>query len=116
MRFLVMGCLGLLAAWLWAAAPASAATQTWDPPTFADPPGDYSTVAPGGYYYDWVVPAGVTAATFTLYGGAGGSAGVGPVAGGSGGETVGTIAVQPGETLKIYVGGAEGYGGPNQGG
>jgi RTX calcium-binding nonapeptide repeat (4 copies) len=133
MRFLVMRRLGcllkesttlvavaglplLLAAWLWTAAPASAVTQTWDPPTFADPPGAYSSVAPGGYFYDWVVPAGITTATFQLYGGAGGDAGVGPVVGGNGGETVGTIAVQPGETLKIYVGGAAGYDGPNQGG
>jgi hypothetical protein len=72
------------------AAPAAATTQTFDSPVF------------GGY--DWVVPAGVTTATFDLNGGSG--AGVGGSIGGKGGETVATIAVTPGETLKINVGGA----------
>jgi hypothetical protein len=83
----------LLAAWLWAAAPASAVTQTWDTPMY------------GGY--DWVVPSGVTTATFELFGASG--AGTGGVLAvsfqGDGGKTVGTLAVTPGETLHINVGG-----------
>jgi len=84
------GCLALLlTGWLGAAAPASAATQTFDTPVF------------GGY--DWVVPAGVTTATFDLNAGSG--AGTGGSIGGRGGETTATIAVTPGETLNINVGG-----------
>ena len=99
---MVVACLApLLAAWLWAAAPASAATQTWG--------------TPGSY--DWVVPAGVTSATFDLFGGSG--SGAGASIGGKGGETVATIAVTPGETLQINVGvgdpvgqvGGSGFGG-----
>src|SRR3954452_6452052 len=68
---LLAGCLTLLlACGLWAAAPASAATQTWDTPVF------------GGY--SWVVPSGVTTATFDLSGASGGAAG-GSI-GGKGGE------------------------------
>ncbi len=88
---IVVGCLALLlTGGLAAAPPAGAATQTFDTPVF------------GGY--DWVVPSGVTTATFDLNGGSG--AGVGGSIGGKGGETVATIAVTPGETLKINVGGA----------
>src|SRR4051794_16284181 len=87
---IVAGCLALvLTGWLVAAAPASATTETFDTPVF------------GGY--DWVVPAGVTTATFDLDGGSG--AGVGGSIGGHGGETVATIAVTPGETLNVDVGG-----------
>jgi hypothetical protein len=101
---IVAGCLGLLlTSGLWAAAPASAATQTWDTPVY------------GGY--DWVVPSGVTSATFDLSGASGaGTGGVLAVSyGGDGGKTIGTIAVTPGETLKINVGGAP-PGGTNGGG
>ncbi len=86
-----------------AAAPATAATQTWGTPVF------------GGY--DWVVPAGVTTATFEVLGAPGG--GTGGSRRGAGGKTVGTIAVTPGETLKINVGGAglsPGFGGGRNGG
>jgi Divergent InlB B-repeat domain len=86
----VEGLALLLAGWLLAAAPASAATQTWDTPVF------------GGS--DWVVPAGVTTATFEVFGAQGG--GTGGSRGGAGGKTVATIVVTPGETLKINVGGA----------
>jgi hypothetical protein len=83
----------LLAAWLWAAAPVAAVTQTWDAPVY------------GGY--DWVVPSGVTTATFELFGASG--AGTGGMLAvsfqGDGGKTVGTLAVSPGETLHINVGG-----------
>src|ERR1700704_2572537 len=96
---IVVACLGaLLGTWLASAAPASAATQTWD--------------TPGAY--DWLVPAGVTTATFQVSGAQG--AGSGASRGGAGGRTVGTVAVTPGETLKINVGGAgavAGFGGGN---
>jgi hypothetical protein len=99
----VAGLAPVLAAWLWAPAPATAATQTWDTPVF------------GGY--DWVVPSGVTTATFELFGASG--AGTGGMLAvsypGDGGKTIGTIAVTPGETLKINVGGAP-PGGINGGG
>ncbi len=92
LRFaIVAGCLAaVLAGGAWTAAPASATTQTWNTPVF------------GGY--DWVVPAGITTATFELRGASGGLAG-GSV-GGKGGKAVATIAVTPGETLHINVGGA----------
>jgi List-Bact-rpt repeat protein/hemolysin type calcium-binding protein len=96
-------CLALATGLSAAPAPASAATQTWDTPLF------------GGY--DWVVPAGVTSATFELFGASGGGTG-GILAvsyPGDGGKTIGTIAVTPGETLKINVGGAP-PGGTNGGG
>jgi hypothetical protein len=84
---IVAGCLALLLT-AGLAAPASGATQTFDTP------GDHL----------WVVPAGVTTATFDLNGGSG--AGVGGSIGGKGGETAATISLTPGETLNINVGGA----------
>ncbi|HZR83776.1 MAG TPA: hypothetical protein VFD92_21955 [Candidatus Binatia bacterium] len=100
---IVVGSALALAAWLWAPASATAATQTWNTPVY------------GGY--DWVVPSGVTTATFELFGASG--AGTGGVLAvsyqGDGGKTIGTIAVTPGETLKINVGGAP-PGGINGGG
>ncbi len=57
--------------------------------------------------YDFLVPAGVTAVTVDAYGSSGGSGGGTPtVTGGLGGHTTATIAVTPGETLKVVVGGA----------
>ena len=53
----------------------------------------------------WVVPAGVSEATFTLYGAEGGSSSSGTVAGGLGGSATATIAVTPGESLQVNVGG-----------
>ncbi len=57
--------------------------------------------------YDFVVPVGVTSLTVDAYGASGGSGDGNPaVAGGLGGRTTATIAVTPGETLKVVVGGA----------
>ena len=56
----------------------------------------------------WVVPAGVTQATFNVVGAQGGSAagvfGV-PNPGGFGGRAVATLTVTPGQTINIFVGG-----------
>lgn len=63
------------------------------------------------YTYDgglqsWSVPAGVTSATFEVFGAQGGSVpGAGDPAGGLGGETQGTLAVVPGQLLFVFVGG-----------
>jgi len=58
-----------------------------------------------GAAQSWTVPTGVTEATFTLIGGAGGDAGVlGPV-GGFGAQVRATLPVTPGETLTLVVGG-----------
>jgi hypothetical protein len=58
----------------------------------------------------WVVPAAVTSAVFDLYGAAGGSfAPFGAFAGGAGGKgghVRATLALTPGETLNMRVGGA----------
>ena len=63
----------------------------------------------------WVVPVGVTSVTVDLYGAQGGGA-----LGGNGGRAQGTIAVVPGQTLNIHVGGQPttqlGPGGYNGGG
>lgn len=57
--------------------------------------------------YDFVVAVGVTSLTVDAYGASGGSGDGDPaVAGGLGGRTTATIAVTPGETLKVVVGGA----------
>jgi hypothetical protein len=52
----------------------------------------------------WTVPAGVTQATFTLYGGAGGTINNGSGPGGSGAEVTGTLPVTPGSVLQVNVG------------
>jgi hypothetical protein len=64
----------------------------------------------------WTVPAEVTEATFTLYGGAGAGP---PGTGGNGAEVTGTLPVTPGSVLQVNVaragkntGGAFGGGGP----
>lgn len=57
---------------------------------------------PGGY--DWVVPAGVNSATFTVVGARGGNSASSD--GGEGGTVVTTLALTPGETLRITVGGS----------
>jgi len=56
----------------------------------------------------WTVPDGVSQATFDVYGAQGGSAG--GAVGGRGGEASATIAVTPGETLQVNVGGRGGAG------
>lgn len=57
-----------------------------------------------GAEQQWVVPTGVTEVTIDAYGAQGGG-----VAGGAGGRAQGVLAVTPGETLRVYVGGAGGY-------
>lgn len=75
-------------AWLVAPTGASAVTVTYDTPGT----------------YDWVVPADVASATFGVYGARGGASG--SSIGGAGGGVVATLALTPGETLQIKVGGA----------
>jgi hypothetical protein len=63
-----------------------------------------------GQVQNWTVPPGVTSATFDVFGAAGGAgANSGfssfPLGGGQGGEATVTIAVAPGATYDIYVGG-----------
>src|SRR5262245_53622465 len=66
----------------------------------------------------WVVPAGVTSAVFDVYGGQGGSVAAGATAGGNvpggaGGEGAhvqATLALTPGATLNMRVGGKGGNG------
>jgi hypothetical protein len=62
-----------------------------------------------GMAQTWTVPAGVTQATFDLYGAAGGSQ-VPPVGtkGGLGGRVMATLTVTPGEVVTIMVGGQGG--------
>src|ERR1041385_2429638 len=57
----------------------------------------------------WTVPAGVTSATFDLYGAQGYGFGD-PFAGGLGGETTATLAVTPAASVEVNVGGAGGIG------
>ncbi len=85
------------------AAPASATTDTFD------------TVGT----HTWTVPAGVTSATFDLYGArGGGTVGDSLFAPGLGGEATATIAVTPGDSIEVNVGGQGGSpaGGFNGGG
>ena len=60
-----------------------------------------------GAQQTFVVPAGVTSVTIEAWGAEGGTGygTVPPIAGGRGGYVVATIAVTPGETLFVYVGG-----------
>ena len=79
----VIGAFSLLVS-----APASGATVNFD--------------TPGSY--DWVVPTGVTSATFSVAGARGGASTSSD--GGNGGLVTATLTLTPGETLKITVGGA----------
>jgi len=63
----------------------------------------------------YVVPAGVATVTIQADGAQGGSNVIG-VVGGLGGTAVGDLAVTPGDTLFVYVGGNNGYNGGGQGG
>jgi len=56
-----------------------------------------------GAAQSWTVPAGVTQATFTLYGAAG-STDSADAPGGSGAEVTGTLPVTPGTVLQVNVG------------
>ena len=80
---LVLGMLAL-------AAPASAATETFN---FT------------GAAQTWTVPAGVTEVTFDLYGAQGGGDTGGVFAAGLGGRATTTIFVTPGESIQVNVGG-----------
>lgn len=64
-----------------------------------------------GTEQQFVVPAGVTSVYIDAYG-AQGSPGLAPAggAGGLGGRAGGTLAVTPGQTLYVYVGGGNGGG------
>src|SRR4051794_33271646 len=94
----MVACLSVLVvAWLCAAATASAATQTWDTPVF------------GGS--DWVVPAGITSATFELRGGQGGPAN-GSTGGPGGGGGAATTRPPPAARGNFFCGG----GAPPRGG
>jgi VCBS repeat-containing protein len=85
------------------AAPASATTETFN---FT------------GAAQTWTVPAGITSATFDLYGAQGGRLAFPALAGGLGGRATATIAVTPGASIEVNVGGqAVGkFGGFNGGG
>ena len=86
----------------------------------ADPPAGCTTTAGTttcvfaytGSVQTWTVPAGVTSATFDVYGGAGGD--VTPVgllgggSGGQGGHVQATVALTPGASLNLRVGGRGG--------
>jgi uncharacterized repeat protein (TIGR01451 family) len=93
----------------------------------ADPPVGCTTAAGEttcvfaytGDRQEWVVPAGVTSAVFDLDGAAGGSVAAGFTpggAGGLGGHVHSTLAVTPGATLYLRVGGQGEDGGPNSDG
>jgi hypothetical protein len=93
-----VGLMGL-AVGVASSSPAGAATQTV---TFDD-----HLCATGGGAQTWVVPAGVTSATFDVFGAQGGNGGgmvVTTAPGGNGGETVATVAVTPGESIQVNVG------------
>ncbi len=93
----VLATTGMLAV----ATPASATTDTFN----------YT-----GAVQTWIVPVGVTSATFNVQGAQGGTGA--SSAGGMGGSATATIAVTPGATVSIFVGGAGGNaaGGFNGGG
>ncbi len=56
--------------------------------------------------HTWTVPAGVTEVTFYAAGGAGGAGGNGGGVGGGGGSAEANLAVTPGQTFTITVGGS----------
>jgi len=65
-----------------------------------------------GAVQDFVVPSGINSITIEAWGAQGGrgwiNGGLGAGLGGNGGYAKGTLAVTPGETLKLYVGGRGG--------
>ena len=58
----------------------------------------------------WTVPAGVTSATFTLYGAEGAAQGAGIAKAGVGAEVTATVTVTPGTVLQVNVGQVGGVG------
>ena len=84
------------------AAPASAFTETFQYTGGSQP---------------WTVPAGVTVATFDLYGAQGaGAADAATFACGLGGRATAPISIIPGAWIQVNVGGAGGHGTPGTGG
>ncbi|MCP4175192.1 MAG: tandem-95 repeat protein, partial [Fuerstiella sp.] len=69
---------------------------------FSDAGADTATFNYTGGQQTWTVPAGVTSVTIEAWGASGWS---GANSGGLGGHAKGNLAVTPGETLYIYVGG-----------
>ena len=97
--------VALIAAACSALPPSSPASATVGPPTCSS--GVCTLTFPFvGSVHSWTVPAGVTSASFTLYGARGGSAFGSP--GGLGAEVQGTLFVVPGDTVSVDVGGAGG--------
>lgn len=89
----------------------------WQPARAAPvctPVGDYMvcTFNYTGAPENWTAPAGVTEATFDLYGAAGTMNNLGI---GRGGRVMATLAVTPGATYQIRVGGTDGYNGGGKG-
>ncbi|MCL4860690.1 MAG: PxKF domain-containing protein [Caldilineaceae bacterium] len=74
------------------------------------------TFAYSGAAETWTVPAGVTSATFDLYGAQGRPGDVTGGGGGNGGRTTATWHVTAGTTYQIRVGGRFGYNGGGAGG
>jgi len=80
----------------------------------ADPPANCTTTgtvttcvfAYTGAAQTWTVPAGVTQATFDVYGAAGGTAAISNTPGGAGGRVTATLPVSAGSTYQLVVGGA----------
>ena len=68
------------------------------------------TFSTAGTGQTWVVPAGVTSESLTLYGAIGGSGedtvGTATFLGGDGAKVTGTLSAGPGTTLTVDVGGA----------
>lgn len=69
-----------------------------------------------GGQQDFIVPTGVTQVTIEALGAQGTTGGAGGEAGGMGGRVEATIAVVPGETLRVFVGGQAGFNGGGAGG
>ena len=115
-RGLRLGLLGMLVVVMLTLFVGSAAAD--DPPAGCTTTAGETTCvfAYTGARVGWVAPAGVTSAVFDLDGGAGGSfAPVGDLPGGVGGQGAhvhATVAVTPGQTLYLRVGGQGGDGGP----
>jgi len=62
------------------------------------------TFSTAGTGQTWVVPAGVMSESITLYGAIGGSTNI--VLGGDGAKVTGTLALSPGTSVTVDVGGA----------
>ena len=73
-------------------------------PAGAQPPPPLTFGYTGGPQ-TWTVPAGVTSATFDVYGARGGNLAFDVILGGRGGRVTATIPVTPGSIMTIVVGG-----------